>query len=200
MGREALCLCRVGDTVAQAKALFETQEIILRGDLRRRFPLSAITDVRVDGDDLQFTADRTDVALTLGASQAAKWAAVLEKGPPSLTEKLGLEAGVSAWVIGAIDGPALELALRDHRTPAPNASAMTVAMVDGAEALERVIETHRAHCAGRPLWIVYAKGRTAAFGEAAVRSQMRAAGFIDTKVSAVSPARSATRFSNRSVS
>ena len=48
-----------------------------------------------------------------------------------------------------------------------------------------------------PLWIIHGKGKAATFGEAPVRALMRARGFIDTKVSAVSDTLSATRYARR---
>jgi hypothetical protein len=49
-----------------------------------------------------------------------------------------------------------------------------------------------------PFWIVHGKGKAAAFGDnAPVRALMRGRGFIDTKVSAVSDALSATRYVRR---
>jgi hypothetical protein len=74
---------------------------------------------------------------------------------------------------------------------------MCVAVVDGQAALERAIGAYHQHLAGKPLWIAYAKGAGAAFGEGPVRAQMRQAGFVDVKVSAVSAALSATRFQPR---
>ena len=50
MGREAVCTCDWAGTVAEVKALLETSELILRGEIRRRVPFHEIKDVRVLSD------------------------------------------------------------------------------------------------------------------------------------------------------
>jgi hypothetical protein len=197
MGRETRCLCRVGDAVAEALVLLETHEIILRGGIKRRFPLASVEAVRTEGEDLAFEADGEAVRLTLGAGQARTWAAALAKPPPSLASKLGLGGQMKAWAIGPLSDPALAAGLGDRLAETPGEAAICVAEVDGGEALDRAIAAYQAHALGKPLWVVFAKGAGAAFGEGPVRAQMRQAGFIDTKISAVSAARTATRFNLR---
>jgi hypothetical protein len=197
MGRETRCLCTVDDAVAQAKVLLEAHEIILRGDIRRRFALTSVRTVRVEAEDLAFEADGEKVRLTLGADQAAKWAAALTKAPPSLAAKLGFGGQMKAWTIGPVDDPSLQEALRDRHAATHGEASLCVAVIDGQEALERAIGAYRRHLAGKPLWIAYARGAGAAFGEGPVRAHMRQAGFVDVKVSAVSAALSATRYQLR---
>ena len=73
----------------------------------------------------------------------------------------------------------------------------SLAVVTSEAALSAAVEVHAALPAGAPIWIVYGKGRQAVLGEAAVRGYMRAHGYIDSKVSAVSETLSATRFTRR---
>ena len=54
MGREATVRATVGAESAETRALLESDALILRGTLRRRFPRVAMTDVTVDGDRLRF--------------------------------------------------------------------------------------------------------------------------------------------------
>ena len=74
MGREANCVCRVGGASAAAKALLETEEIILRGALKRRYAFAALSGLRVEDDVLCFEAAGETVALHLGTKEATAWA------------------------------------------------------------------------------------------------------------------------------
>lgn len=42
MGRETTCTCRVGREIVVVKALLESDSAILRGPLKRRWPLAAL--------------------------------------------------------------------------------------------------------------------------------------------------------------
>jgi hypothetical protein len=71
MGREARCGCRCGAETGEVKALLETEELILRGAVKRRIPIASITGIRVDAGGLHFTADSEAVVLELGSAEAA---------------------------------------------------------------------------------------------------------------------------------
>ncbi len=187
-----MCLCRWGAETGEAKALLETHELILRGGLKRKASLSAITAVRVDGDDLCFKVGRETVALTLGAKDAASWAKKIQMPPPSLAHKLGLKDGAKAFVIGPVKDAVLAAALKG--ATAKTGAAVAIAVVENAKDLAEAI---RACPRATPIWIIHRKGKTATFGETPVRAAMRAKGFVDTKSSAVSDAFSATRYSKK---
>lgn len=194
MGREAVCVVRWGGKSAEAKALLETHELILRGDLKRKVAIADLKNVRVDGEDLLFSAAGESVALTLGAKAAAGWAKKIATPPPSLKEKLGLKEGAKAMVIGAVTDAALAAALNGASTSSAAKAKLAVAQVESEKQLAAAV---RACSKPVPIWIVHRKGKGARFGEAAVRAAMRAKGFIDTKVTAVSEAFTATRYARR---
>lgn len=197
MGREALCAARWGAKTGEVKALLETFDLILRGDLKRKALISDLKSVRVDGDDLCFKVGRESVALTLGAKDAASWAMKIATPPPSLADKLGLKDDAKALVIGPVKDTALAAALKGATTKAPAKAVMALAVVENEKDLTAAI---RVCPAGVPIWIVHRKGKAARFGEAPVRAAMRAKGFMDTKVSAVSAVSadfSATRYSRK---
>jgi hypothetical protein len=54
MGREATCICNIQGREAMSKILLESKELIVRGELHCVIPLSAIKNIRVDGDALTF--------------------------------------------------------------------------------------------------------------------------------------------------
>jgi hypothetical protein len=93
MGREAVCTCDWAGTVAEVKALLETSELILRGEIRRRVPFSEIKGVRVQSDCLCFTVGGERVELVLGAVAAAKWAATIACAPGSKAWHYGDDGG-----------------------------------------------------------------------------------------------------------
>jgi hypothetical protein len=101
------------------------------------------------------------------------------------------------FVVGEIDGTPLAEALAGVCAKVPSAARVMVAVVRDEAELKRALATHAALPAGAAIWVVYGKGRAAAFGENAVRALMRENGFIDTKISGVSEELSATRYIRR---
>jgi hypothetical protein len=151
LGRQVQCVCEWGAGRGQVKALLESGEIVLRGDLRRRVLAAEIAGLEVVGGALRMrVGEAAD-----GALAAALAGCVTEDG------------GAAAMVIGvAADERGIDAALVAHGRVRP----------------------------GCPLWIVHGKGRGAAVGERVVRARLRAAGFMDSKVAAVSDTLTATRF------
>jgi hypothetical protein len=74
MGREALCECTFEGTTANVKALLESNEIILRGDIRMSVPLDALKNLRVESESLCFNLGKRPMRLHLGAKAAESWA------------------------------------------------------------------------------------------------------------------------------
>lgn len=192
MGKEAFAEASYAGRSGKAKALLEAEGIILRRPLGLTIARASIRALTVDGADLCGQAEQGPFRLTLGAGEALKWKANLEKPLPTLAEKMGLAPGMAVWTFGALDGPELEAALAGIASAEPDTAAQGVARVDGPEAMEAV-----AAVAPSPVWIVNGKGKTGTFGDNAVRSAMRAEGWIDIKVSAVSETLSATRYRRR---
>jgi hypothetical protein len=185
-GREALCQCKWGGEAGAVKALLETNEIILSGELKRRAPLSAVAVVRADGDVLRLQID----------GEAALWARKLTTPPPTLAEKLGLAGVAAALVIGKASGVLAE-ALTGATTEPPDRARMLLAVASDAAELQTAVAAHGGLKAGAPMWIVHGNGKGCAFNDNTVRAALRAQGFIDTTICAVSAELSATRYSRR---
>jgi len=197
MGLEAQCTCRLNDSSGEVRVLLESRELILRGELKRKFPIAAIAQVRVDGGNLRFRAGKEKVALELGAIVAERWAKKLAAPPRTLAQKLGIGQGSKALVIGAVEDPTLRDALADTAASGPEEAKLSLAVVTDAAALDQALRVHETLPSGAPIWMVYRKGSGSPVGETAVRRIMRGAGYIDSKVSAVSDALSATRSGRR---
>lgn len=190
MGREALVHVRAGDEEGEARALLEAGELVLRGQIRRRYARASLEDVRVEGPCLVFRSGGETVSLGLGETAAAAWRQAIAKAPPDLRTKLGLDKGGKALVVGACDDADLEHALTDARTDERAQAAMVIARIDGPEDLRAAREAS----GELPLWTVYPKGKAATFGDTAIRTALRDAGWRDTKSCAVSERLTATRY------
>lgn len=195
MGREAICKCEWGETVAEVKALLETSEIILRGGIRKRVPFSGINEVSIQGDKLCFKVNNERVQLVLGASSAEKWAAAIASPPPALSKKLGITKTTVVRVIGSVPDEALQEALAEAARISAKGADLIVAYVDSPESLHATLRDAKAQIiSGVPIWMVYAKGPGHAINETAIRSLLRENGMIDTKVASVSSKLTALKF------
>lgn len=199
MGREASCTARVGEEGAEVKALLESITVVLRGDLKRRWAIAALENLRVDGETLRFEADGEAVVLDLGAKEAERWLRKLLTPPPTLAAKLGISAEHPALLMGPTHGaldPALAEALGHGLTSNPRAAHMLVAVVQSPSEVERMADFH----AGMPcktVWVVHPKGPDASPSDAEVRGELRGRGYVDNKTSAVSDRLTATRYVRR---
>lgn len=196
MGLEAICRCALNGETADAKALLESKELILRAPFRKTFPIAGLRNVKVEGDNLLVSAGSSTLALTLGATTAAKWAKKIATPAPSLAAKLGIGHASPAFVIGAIDDEALIDALDQHGATA-NDAKLSIAIVTDAEALDSALTAHDALPPGSHIWIVNIKGPKSPFNDNAVRERMRALGYKDNKTAGVSDRYSATRYARR---
>jgi hypothetical protein len=165
--------------------------------LKRTFPVAEIRSVRVEGGELQFAVDAEMFALQLGADAAARWAKKIATPPPSLAKQFGVSAESKALIIGALEDAALGEALKGATAVDKADARLSLAVVADDGALRRALRGHEALPRGAPIWIVHGKGPRAAFGETRVQELMRKAGYMDSKVSAISDALSATRFARR---
>ncbi len=196
MGREASCTCRVGHDTASVKALLESTELILRGAIKRRYAIAALRDVRVVGDELCFTAGVEPVALALGQVESGRWLAKMSAPPPSLAARLGVGPASPAYVLGDVDDTVLAEALHGADTGQASEAQCLLAIVLDPEQLMAMIDFH-SHMACRVVWVVVVKGQSSPLGDATIRQTMRAHGYIDNKVAAVSARFTATRYARR---
>jgi hypothetical protein len=198
MGREAVCTCEWAGTVAEVKALLESNELILRGDIRKRVPFSEIADVKVQSDCLRFRVGGDRVELSLGSSVGTKWAAAITGPPPSLARKLRITNTTVVRTIGDAEDENLKSALAEAARVSGRDADLIVACVDTPESLKAALKQARKQLSDSvPIWIVYAKGPGYALNETAIRSLLRGEGLMDTKVASVSNELSALRFSLR---
>jgi hypothetical protein len=198
MGREADCMCVWKESTAQVRALLETDELILRGGMRRKIPFAEMQGIHADAGRLRFVFQGEPVSLELGDAVAAKWAKTLASTPPDLAKKLGIKPESKVHVIGVVDDVALSEALAKPGSKSGNVSDLIIVRVETSSELSAALEKAAMELKrGVPIWIVYRKGKGQALSEAVVRATGLAAGLVDTKVASVSPALTALRFNKR---
>lgn len=197
MGREAEATAHWRGAIGTVRVLLESQELILRGEIRARIPRSAISSVTADGDNLCLVAHGEPLVLNLGEPEANRWVTAMLKPLPTLAEKLGISQEKRAFVIGEVTDDTLRTALVDVITDTLDQAKVIVAVLTTESDLETALQ--QAESASHlPIWCIYSKGKQDGINEAIVRNRMRASGFIDTKVSAVSVQNTATRYIRRS--
>ena len=196
MGREAETFAHWQGQHAEVRALLESNEVILRGGIRDRVPQAAITGMSVDSDDLRLLTERGPLVLELGAAEAARWLAALQKPVPALAQKLGLGSGCLAYVTGSREDAVLEAALQGCTTPTLAEAGVLVVVLGGPGDLAAAYALAQS-APQRMIWCVYPKGRASAVTDATVRAYFRDRGYIDSKACAVSDVLTATRYGLR---
>jgi hypothetical protein len=194
MGREAICDCTFAGTTTKVKALLESEELILRGDIHLRAPLHALHHVRVESASLCFNLDMGAVRLDLGATAAKSWAKKIKTPPPSLADKLGI-TGKTVRAIGPISDRALDSALISAARISARSPDLILSYVDTPESLANTLRAAKAQLARSiPIWLIYRKGPGHPLNESVIRTTLRANGLMDTKVASVSAELTALRF------
>lgn len=197
MGLEAESEVRVGHESHHAHVLLESRELILRGAFKKTLPIAELKDLRVVNHELLFEHASLPYALALPEGQAVKWLAKLTTAPPSLAQKLGIDAGHKALVWGHVEDAALNEALLNAVTTDPAQAVLSIAVARNPTELNAALAELIQRLPHAPIWIVYPKGAQSTLPDSAVRSHMRALNWIDSKTCAVSDALTATRFSLR---
>ncbi len=192
MGKEADIRAEVNDASGEVRALLERDELILRGEIRRRFPRNGLENLQVADGVLSFTGAGQAVRLHLGDA-AQTWYTAITTPPPSLRAKLGLDRGGKALVYGACDDAELAAALDGAVTDDGAQATMLIACITSPEDLAAA-EAVQARYPQLPIWAVYPKGRNVSYGESAIRETLRAHGFRDSKTCSVSTRLTATRY------
>jgi hypothetical protein len=102
MGREARCVVRHAGQEADAKALLETDELIVRAPFGLKVPRSEIVSAGADGDVLTVAYAGGPIELELGEREAARWAQDIAN-PKTLADKLGVKPDQRVRLVGAVD-------------------------------------------------------------------------------------------------
>jgi hypothetical protein len=194
MGNESTCRIDIGSESAEAKALLETEELIVRGALKARIPFSDAKDVTGEGGVLRLRWNDREVRIHLGGD-AAKWAEKI-RNPKSVLDKLGIKPGQRVSVLGKLDEGFLEqLEARgvDLSKRARRDSDVILVAITHQKELTRLEELRGSLAPAGALWVVRPKGDPA-ISERDVMSAGKAAGLVDVKVVKFSPTHTAEKF------
>jgi hypothetical protein len=197
MGSEATCQCEWASEKGQCKVLIEPPDLILRGSIRRRVPLSSLNNITAHGDQLVFHVGEDKVSLALGQDLAQSWAKKIVTPPPTLDAKLGITAATHLLLIGKLEGEELQSAISQAASTEGAKTDLILAGVRTAEDLNYALDQYAALSNKPPIWIIYAKGPRKPIVETEIRDVLRREGFMDTKVTSVSATLTALRFIKR---
>jgi hypothetical protein len=195
MGREARCKCEFEGSVVEVKLHLEPGLLTLSGGIKRKMPTAEIKEIKVVGDRLVFRADGKPMRLHLGKVDAEKWAVAIQAAPPSLARKLGITDKTVVRTIGPILDDNLKAAVEEAARVSAKGATLIVACVETPESVGAALMEAKAQVdKGVPLWMVYRKGPDHAINENWIRSALRSAGLMDTKIASVSAQWTALRF------
>lgn len=195
MGREIQCTIRWQGIAAEGKAILEGGELILRGEIRARIARGRIGQWAYEDGTLILRTNDGVLELDMPEKDGAAWMRALEKTPPSLAAKLGVSATARAFLIGQAEDEELAQALQGAQAARVEEAAILIAVLtDVADIAKAALAATQA---GRPVWCLYPKGKSADPSDKTVRGEMRALGFIDVKSCAVSDRLTATKYQRR---
>jgi len=189
MGREVRCLVRTGGEEAEAKALLETDEVIVRSPFRLKVPRRDISATSVDGDRLTIEhAGGEPLVLELGAKEAAKWAHDIAN-PKTVADKLGVKPGQRVRLVGDADRE-----LVGAGVAADGGEADVVFLqLDEPSDLAHIAELRPQIAPDGAIWVIRPKGRDD-LTEAMVLGAGRDAGMYDVKTARISATHTGLKF------
>ena len=198
MGREARCKCELDGSVADVKIHLEPGLLTLSGGISRKLPTAELEKIKVLDDQLTFKVAGRSMRLHLGKADSEKWAVALQTPPPTLARKLGITSETVVRIIGPVLDDALLAALDEAMRVSASGAHLIVACVETPESLGAALKASKAQLEkGVPIWMVFQKGKGHALNENWIRTELRSAGLMDTKIASVSAKWTALRFNLR---
>ncbi|HKR62867.1 MAG TPA: DUF3052 domain-containing protein [Thermoanaerobaculia bacterium] len=182
---------QIGKESGEAKALLETEELIVRGAVRAKIPFRDVKDVRAEDGVLALRWNDRDVRIHAG-KDAAKWAEKI-RNPKSVADKLGVKSGQKISVVGALDAAFLEGRDADVSKRLRKDSDLIFLAANRREDLSRLDECRDALASNGAVWVIRPKGIDA-ITERDVLARGKEAGLVDVKVVKFSETHTAEKF------
>jgi len=183
MGSEARGRAELdGQVFDDAKALLETEELIVRGAARAKIPFGDVQQVAAGGGVLHVRWGDHALQLHLG-DDAVKWAAKISN-PKSVVEKLGVKATHRVSLCGRLPEAFvadLERAGADLSRRVRKTSDVIFLAASSRDDLSRLPSLKDSLVPNGAIWVVRPKG-VATISESDVMGAGRAAGLVDVKV------------------
>jgi hypothetical protein len=196
MGLEANCTLRVGRERQDAKALLETDYLLVRSaSERRKVPFAGLTSITAKSGWLTLEGPAGTTSIELGAA-AEKWAEKI-RNPRSLLDKLGVKQEMRVAVVGVQDEEFLaQLATRvseiSHGRPTKESDIIFLG-IESVAGLARLAKLAESIKRSGSIWVVHRKGKGATIKDTDVFAAAKAAGLVDTKVAAFSTTHTAEK-------
>jgi hypothetical protein len=188
MGREARCVVRHAGQEADAKALLETDELIVRAPFGLKVPRSEIVSAGADGDVLTVAYAGGPIELELGEREAAKWAQDIAN-PKTLADKLGVKPDQRVRLVGALDRALIGAG---REVTSGQADVVFVALDSPAD-LALIGRLQDEISPNGAIWVIRPKGRDD-LTEAMLIGAGRDARLHDVKIARVSATHTAMKF------
>jgi hypothetical protein len=190
MGQELTCRATCGKQSGQGKAMFETNEILFRGDFRLKIPLKSITKAEARGGKLSLTFPGGPAAFELGG-HAEKWLVRIQN-PRTLMDKLGVKPKVRVNLDGAFDEEFLKQL--DARSPERVASDADIVFYAASTqtGLRKLPSLQARIKSNGAIWVIYPKGRKEITEMEVIRAG-REAGLVDVKIASISATLTGTK-------
>ena len=182
MGKELVTTVRIGQEAGECRVLLEADELICRGEPKRRFLHAKMADLAVADGWLEFRYEGQHVQVQLG-EQASAWLEAI-RNPRTRMQKLGVSAGTSVCVLGDAEPDAIaELTTTLGAAPARRLRKPTDVVLCFASEhadLERLTRIEPLLAEGGAVWALWPKGRHD-FTHDHVVTAARAAGLTQTR-------------------
>jgi hypothetical protein len=194
MGNETKTIVRYDGYSHEAKVLLETDEIILRGDLKLKIPFRDIRHAAAESGDLVVRWSNHELRVPLGRD-AATWADKI-RNPKSRIDKLGVKGDQKIAALGSLDEDFLaELGARggDVSRRLRSGCDIIFAAIGSREELSRLRKLREALQPSGAIWVIRPKSDPR-IREAEVMAEGKAAGLVDVKVVRFSATHTAEKF------
>lgn len=189
MGNEVKCRALVEGVPDEGTALLEADALVFRGTRKLSVPFAKTRSARADDAWLRLGP----LALELGPDQAEKWAHAIAH-PRSVLEKLGVKAGQTAVLLGALPAEFAEQLKHRGLTVTRRLPKKLPALVFLLVATPKKLNQLPRIADDGALWLIRAKGKDAPVTEHQSRAAGRAAGLVDVKVVSFSETLSAEKY------
>jgi hypothetical protein len=166
--------------------VLESEELLVRGDVRLRIPFRDVRSVAAEEGVLRLAWTEGEAELELGSPRAERWADRI-RNPRTLADKLGLKPDLRVGVFSVEH----EL-LAGYGAPEEGSDLIFVGAESRAE-LERIAELAPLLAPAGGIWVVAPKGRPDP-SQTDVLAAGRAAGLTDVKVAKFSETHTAHKF------
>lgn len=191
MGLEANCVATHAGRKSEGKAHLDSNELKFSGEFRLKIPLNGIRAEAKHGE-LIVESKEGRATFALG-KDAEKWALKI-RYPKSRIEKLGVKAGHRVSILGIKDEE-LENEIASAGAQLTKARKNLDFIFFGTETEDDLVKLSKIAATiiqTGVIWIVYPKG-IKQITEAQVRSSLKTAGLVDTKVCAFSETHTALK-------